>query len=89
MKQNTAEYWEDRLVCEIVRIQHNFKTHKSIIHFPAANCCDMSGCIRLFERIDKDVVQIKTFSGRDRDTMYKKNQNGIWQAYLSRRRVLE
>ncbi|MFY9642703.1 MAG: hypothetical protein WCD20_13715 [Rhodomicrobium sp.] len=45
------------------------------------NCCHAPECINIFERIDVEVKEIKTFAGDRPDTSYVKGQNG-WEAFL-------
>jgi hypothetical protein len=54
-----------------------------LIMTPGA-CCDMSGCIALFERIDPQVRRIETFSGDKPDTAYTYSfDEGKWFARRS------
>jgi hypothetical protein len=47
------------------------------------NCCDMRGCIELFERIDPEVRTIYTFAGDEPDTIYKR-EGKEWHAFMPR-----
>ena len=42
----------------------------------SGNCCDMNGCIALFEAIDPLVKQIETFAGAKCDTTYVRREKG-------------
>jgi hypothetical protein len=74
----------DGLMCGVLSLSYDFAGHEGIITFPRGDCCDMSGCIRLFEAIDPGVVAIDTFSGDEPDTAYRK-RNGVWDGMLRKR----
>jgi hypothetical protein len=51
----------------------------------AGHCCDMPGCIALFQRIDPHVQHIDTYAGDERDTVYVKSTcSGEWRGVLPR-----
>lgn len=65
------------LQCNVLSLNYNFENKKAIIFFPDGDCCDMSGVIKIFTTIDKCVEFIETFSGKTKDTGYKKIR-GKW-----------
>ena len=55
-----------RLVCRVQNLEYDFRTWTGKLYFPAGNCCDMSGAVRIFTGIDPDVRVIETFAGGSR-----------------------
>jgi hypothetical protein len=53
-------------------------TRVGVLRMAAGDCCDMQGCVRLFERIAPEVRAVHTFSGDVLDTCYRK-RGGVWQ----------
>jgi hypothetical protein len=39
--------WNDRLVCNLVGVVHDFRSGVGRLHMAEGNCCDMAGCIEL------------------------------------------
>jgi hypothetical protein len=78
---------DPRLHCCIEDLTYDFRTREGQIHFPRLNCCDMSGCIRLFQGIDPRVQAIQTFNGDGPDTRYTLT-GGRWVAQTPSRRCL-
>jgi hypothetical protein len=74
--------WRRELMCDVIRIEYDFEWCIGTAHFAEHNCCDMSGCINLFKRIDPYVKRIITFAGQQQDTWYKINAAGEWEAFL-------
>ena len=68
------------LQCNVERIEYDFLRQLGVLRMPEANCCDMKGCIELFERIDPDVLRIETFAGGQPDTFYWRRASGRWEA---------
>lgn len=88
--------YNKQLMCSVVSLIYDFPGHYGHIFFPDCNCCDMAGCINMFEAIDPCVTQIITFSGSKPDTIYIKEsatgqsrKNGEWKAYMSEISVIE
>jgi hypothetical protein len=54
-------------------LTYNFVRHIGQLYLPEGCCCDMDGCIELFQKIDKNVRRIDTFSGMESDTIYIRN----------------
>ena len=52
---------------------------------PPDTCCDMCGCIALFEGVDPNVALIETFAGGERDTAFRRPKTG-WEAISPGRR---
>lgn len=75
--------------CGVLSVHYDVPTRSGYLMMADGHCCDMSGCIREFERIDPDVVRIATFSGEAEDTQYHKRPAG-WVAYRApeRRRAV-
>jgi hypothetical protein len=67
------------LQCDVVRLAYDFATRVGTLQMPPDNCCDMSGCIALFERIDSNVTRIETVAGSKPDTAYSRTPAG-WRA---------
>lgn len=63
-----------KLQCKATALAYNPKTRVGRLDIVAGGCCDMSGCIAAFERIDKKVQRIETYSGSKPDTVYKRKQ---------------
>lgn len=74
-------YRSAELACMVQGVAFNFETQVGLLQMPAGNCCDMRGCINLFERISSDVLLILTFSGSQQDTIYYRwTSDDKWQA---------
>jgi hypothetical protein len=71
-----------RLVCCVMRLEYDFRTRTGAIYFPDGRCCDMAGCVALFEGIDPGVRDIQTYSGEESDTRYRKGGDGEWHATM-------
>ena len=72
--------YNEQLKCEVVDLHYFFETRTGEITFAKDNCCDMSGCIKLFKTIDSKVRVIQTYSGENRDTRYKLYGTDTWRA---------
>jgi hypothetical protein len=74
---------DKRLKCRVHRLSYDFNTRIGDIYFAAGHCCDMQGCVDLFLGIDPDVLIIRTYAGREPDTVYRFNvgDSGEWAAY--------
>jgi hypothetical protein len=66
-----------RLKCHAQTLQYDFKTRGGTVH--AAGCTDMRGAIELFEAIDPEVVEIRTFMDGRPDTLYW-HDHETWRA---------
>ncbi len=71
------------LGCEVSNLEYDFDTKKGKLTMESGQCCDLSGCISIFEKIDQNVEIIETFSGDKSDTIFKR-VNGDWQSVLTR-----
>ncbi|MGH8432866.1 MAG: hypothetical protein ACREUF_20960 [Solimonas sp.] len=69
----------DDFQCSVKSMGYDFETRVGTLNMAEHECCDMSGCIAFFTRIDPDVVRINTFSGSKPDTAYLRS-GGQWQA---------
>lgn len=67
------------LQCNAREVRYDFARRAGTLFMPAGECCDMSGCISLFESIDPQVVRIVTISGDEEDTSYSRTDSG-WAA---------
>lgn len=67
------------LMCEVKSLEYDFKSRTGILYMPPVNCCDMGGCIKLFEAIDPKVSTIRTIAGDRQDTIYFLTASG-WEA---------
>jgi hypothetical protein len=67
--------------CTVEGLIYDFERHIGRLEMPPACCCDMSGCINLFRRIDADVRQIETRSDGKSDAFYWRHPNGQWEAF--------
>lgn len=88
MPDNYEEHlFNEQLKCRVSGLEYDFRNHVGVLLMPPRACCDMRGCIALFENIDPDVAQIHTVQckgeHRQSDTAYVK-VDGIWRA-LDRR----
>jgi hypothetical protein len=77
--KTTALY--ERLKCEVVSLAYDFRSHTGELYMADGHCCDMTGCVALFEGIDPKVTAINTYSGDEADTMYRKGGEE-WKAFL-------
>lgn len=81
MSKPTRATWDERLKCHVVSIGYDLLTNMGQLYLLDGDCCDMTGCVALFERIDPKVTAINTYSGDKADTMYRK-AGMKWKAYL-------
>lgn len=82
MSKSTGLDWDERLKCGVVSLAYDFGSHTGQLHLPDGHCCDMTGCIDLFQEIDPEVTAIYTYSGGRADTAYRKSGTK-WNALLS------
>ena len=52
--------WDERLQCGVVSLAYDFRSHTGQLYLPEGHCCDMTGCIALFEAIDPNVVALRS-----------------------------
>jgi hypothetical protein len=69
------------LVCRVVDLSYDFRKRRGCISLAAGNCCDGTGCLELFLRIDPMVQEIHTFAGGEPDTIYERT-SGRWKAHI-------
>jgi hypothetical protein len=72
MSNPTRDVFDERLMCHVVSLAYDFRSHTGKVYLADGECCDMSGCVALFERIDPKVTAVETFSGDRADTVYRK-----------------
>jgi len=70
------------LSCTVELLSYNFDDENGmgLLFMAPLNCCDMSGCIKLFSAIDPNVRRILTYAGGVPDTEYLKDGSGEWVA---------
>jgi hypothetical protein len=83
MSKPTRALWDERLKCQVASLTYDFRAHKGQLYLLDGDCCDMTGCVALFEGIDSKVTAISTFFGDKADTMYCKERKE-WKALLPR-----
>lgn len=72
--------YNEQLKCGLTKYAYDFPTQYGELYFPEGDCCDMTGAIEFFKKIDKDVSLIVTFSGEKADTSYRKGRDS-WYAF--------
>lgn len=77
--RNTPGVPREDLRTAVRWLSYDFETKTGLLFMPPACCTDMSGCIKLFEKIDPAVVRIQTIAGTEADTRYDRIQ-GEWIA---------
>ncbi len=65
----------DDLECEVESLFYSFQLREGGLHMGVGQCCDMGGCIALFQNIDSDVQRIVTYAGGVKDTTYEKSRD--------------
>jgi hypothetical protein len=70
---------DQRLKCHVISLAYDFRRHEGQLYLLDGDCCDMTGCVNLFEGIDPKVTAISTFSGDNADTVYRK-EGKEWNA---------
>jgi hypothetical protein len=84
-KKDRSKIWTHRnLLCEPIRLEYDFQRREGYLWMAEGNCCDMPGCIEIFEAIDDEVLKIQTFAGSNPDTVYTRKDRGDWKAYMRR-----
>jgi hypothetical protein len=74
-----AEFWHSECQCHLTGLSYDFAQHVGLLLMAEGECCDMTGCVRLFEAIDPNCARIETVSGKEIDTAYVRNERG-WRA---------
>ena len=67
------------LKCEPIKVEYDFELRQGRLFMAEDNCCDMTGCIKFFERMDQGVLAIYTFAAGIPDISYLRNAVG-WSA---------
>jgi hypothetical protein len=75
MNRPTRAVLDERLMCHVVSLAYDFRNHTGQLYVGDGECCDMSGCVALFEGIDPEVKAVNTFAGDQADTAYRKKGN--------------
>lgn len=81
MNEQQSYVRDERLKCGVISLSYDFCTHTGQLKLPETHCCNMPGCVALFEAIDSEVIAIETYSGNERDTEYRRTGDE-WKAYL-------
>jgi len=68
------------LGADVTGIEYSFVSHAGRLYMAPGDCCDMTDCINYFRRIDPEVERIRTFSGIEDDTTYRRLSDGRWEA---------
>jgi hypothetical protein len=71
--------WHAGMQCFVVSRSYDRQAHRGRLMMENGNCCDMSGCIKVFETIDANCQLIETFAGSQRDTIYV-HRSGQWHS---------
>ena len=71
--------YHPELQCAVHGLDYDFTTRTGTLHMANGHCCDMSGAIAMFERIDPAVETIRTNAGDVSDTAYRRRGDG-WVA---------
>ncbi len=72
MSKPTKGPWDERLKCHVVSLTYDFRSQTGQVYLLDGDCCDMTGCVALFQGIDPKVTAIDTYSGDKADTVYRK-----------------
>ncbi len=78
-----ASVFMEHLQCAVIAVKYEPFRLTGTLTMEDGCCCDMSGCIAMFEAIDPMVRKIETWrvpTGAIRDTTYRKKENGRWTA---------
>src|SRR4051812_31840919 len=81
-RRREVSVWREDLMCCVVSLAYDFRSRTGRLCMEEGDCCDMQGCLDLFRKIDPNVEEVITFSGQERDTVYRK-ENKDWKAYCS------
>ena len=60
------------LKCRPLSLDFNMTNRWARLHMAEGECCDMSGCIELVQRISYGIDYIETYSGNKKDTCYRR-----------------
>lgn len=66
------------LWCGLIGLRYDVESRTG--HLDLQGCCDMSGAIHLFQRIDPGVRRITTTNNGQHDTIYRRLPDWQWQA---------
>ena len=81
-REDTEWVQHDQFMCKVKDLAYDFAKKTGTLHMAPADCCDMQGCVDLFERIDPRVRRIETFAGDKVDTIYVRERGKDWRAIL-------
>jgi hypothetical protein len=77
--------WDKRLRCNVRSLTYDFGSQTGQLYLTDFDCCDMGGCISIFEAIDPRVTEIKTYSVAKGDLTYRK-RGAKWVALTAEMR---
>jgi hypothetical protein len=77
-KMNKERKTDPRFQCAVLSVKYNFDTKTGKLVMDEMNCCGMTGTIKFFETIDKNVSLIETFQMDKLDTTFIK-LDGKWE----------
>ena len=80
-RRTAKAVWHDGLVTFVHGLDYEPRSKIGKLYMADHCCCDMSGCIDIFEEIDPAVQRINTFAGEAPDTIYQRI-DGRWQSFL-------
>ena len=69
----TAVY-RSELVCDVRGMAYDFDRHLGTLLLASEDCCDMRGCIELFEKVDPEVQRIEIFAGEEWQAVQPESQ---------------
>jgi hypothetical protein len=82
MYSERKEKYIPQLQTAVHSIAYDFDLRVGVIEMPAHYCCDMSGAIAYFKKIDPDVRQVQTYEARVADIVYTLTDEGEWLARM-------
>ena len=72
--------WHGELQCYVRAVRYDPARRLGSLYMDEDSCCDMDGCIAVFEEIDPEVEVIVTWAAAARDTVYRRCGGGRWAA---------
>lgn len=76
--------YDARFKCCVLSLDYDFTRHVGRVIMREWDCCDMIGCIEVFEKIDPKVKEVETYSGEKLDTFYRLGEDSQWAAFQPR-----
>lgn len=69
----------EKLWCNAISVFYDFAGQHGVLIVPEHECCDMAGCVAMFQAIDASVEAITVLAGSQIDTRYGLTKDG-WKA---------